>query len=304
MSKEKDLLEKYVGNGITEKVVKELISGDKTPTKKYAQVMITHYIFRKKSSGVRAVKDIIVLFQKFDSLLPYIEKKDIYNNGDYPNLASIDSAVKKAEEVKEEKTFNREDHVDVLIDNDDYILVHPFTLRGSQKYGKNTRWCTATSNKNNNYFDSYKQNNFLFYLIRKKLNNNQWDKVAFCLDKRNVLTGGITVYCAWDNSQNTQSMENSDWSLTSWVTIMSLCRAFAVEESRRQKEMKKIKDYVDSAKKVVNVDEVIQAMNNLNLKPSKEVVSLMKEYTELLTSFTNKIKTINKNGKFVTENEG
>ena len=304
MSKEKDLLEKYIGNGITEKAAKELISGDKTPTKKYAQIMITHYIFRKKSSGGRGVKDIITLFQKFDSLLPYIEKKDIYNNGDYPNLASIDSAVKKAEEVKEEKTFNREDHVDVLIDNDDYILVHPFTLRGSQKYGKNTRWCTATSNKNNNYFDSYKQNNFLFYLIRKKLNNNQWDKVAFCLDKRNVLTGGITVYCAWDNSQNTQSMENSDWSLTSWVTIMSLCRAFAVEESRRQKEMKKIKDYVDSAKKVVNVDEVIQAMNNLNLKPSKEVVSLMKEYTELLTSFTNKIKTINKNGKFVTENEG
>jgi hypothetical protein len=266
--------------------------------------MITHYIFRKKSSGGRGVKDIITLFQKFDSLLPYIEKKDIYNNGDYPNLASIDSAVKKAEEVKEEKTFNREDHVDVLIDNDDYILVHPFTLRGSQKYGKNTRWCTATSNKHNNYFDSYKQNNFLFYLIRKKLNNNQWDKVAFCLDKRHVLTGSISVFCAWDNSHNTNSLEQSDWSLSSWVTIMSLCRAFAVEESRRQKEMKKIKDYVDSAKKVVNVDEVIQAMNNLNQKPSKEVVSLMKEYTELLTSFTNKIKTINKNGKFVTENEG
>ena len=67
---------------------------------------------------------------------------------------------------------------------------------------------------------------------------------------------------------------------------------------------KKIKDYVDSAKKVVNVDEVIQAMNNLNQKPSKEVVLLMNEYKELLTSFTNKIKTINKNGKFVTENEG
>jgi hypothetical protein len=304
MSKEKDLLEKYVGNGITEKVAKELISGDNTPTKKYAQIMITHYIFRKKSSGGRGVKDIIELFQKFDSLLPYIEKKDIYNNNHYPNLISIDYAVKKAEEIKEEKTFNREDHVDVLIENDDYILVHPFTLRGSQKYGKNTKWCTATSNKNNNYFNSYRQNNFLFYLIRKKLNNNQWDKVAFCLDKKNILTGSITVYCAWDYSQNTQSMADSDWSLSSWVTIMSLCRAFAVEESRRQKEMKKIKDYVDSAKKVVNVDEVIQAMNNLNQKPSKEVVLLMNEYKELLTSFTNKIKTINKNGKFVTENEG
>jgi DNA gyrase/topoisomerase IV subunit B len=68
--------------------------------------------------------------------------------------------------------------------------------------------------------------------------------------------------------------------------------------------MKKIKNYVDFAKKVVNVDEVIQAMNNLNQKPSKEVVLLMNEYKELLTSFTNKIKTINKNGKFVTENEG
>jgi hypothetical protein len=304
MSKEKDLLEKYVGNGITEKAAKELISGDTTPTKKYAQVMITHYIFRKKSSGGRGVKDIITLFQKFDSLLPYIEKKDIYNNGHYPNLDSINSAVKKAEEVKEEKTFNREDHVDVLIENDDYILVHPFTLRGSQKYGKNTRWCTATSNKHNNYFDSYKKNNFLFYLIRKKLNNNQWDKVAFCLDKRHVLTGSISVFCALDSSQNTQSMENSDWSLTSWVTIMSLCRAFAVEETRKQKELNKIKSYVESAKKIVNVDEIIEAMTSLNQKPSQEVVSLMKECTDLLSSFTNKIKTINKNGKFVTENEG
>jgi DNA gyrase/topoisomerase IV subunit B len=99
-------------------------------------------------------------------------------------------------------------------------------------------------------------------------------------------------------------MEKSDWSLTSWVTIMSLCRAFAVEETRRQKEMKKIKDYVDSAKKVVNLDEVIQAMTNLKQEPSEEVVLLMNEYKELLTAFTNKIKTINKNGKFVTENEG
>lgn len=304
MSKEKDLLEKYVGRGITEKVAKELILGDKTPTKKYAQIMIIHYIWRKKSSGGRGIKDIITLFQKFDSLLPYIENKDIYNSDHYPNLTSIECVVKKAEEVKEEKSFNREDHVDVLIDNDEYILVHPFTLRGSQKYGKNTKWCTASSNKHNNYFNSYRVTNFLFYLIRKNLNNNRWDKVAFCLDRKNVLTGGISVYCALDSSHNTDSMTKSDWPLTSWITIMSLCRGFAVEETRRQNEMKKIKDYIESAKKVVNVDEVIEAMENLNQKPSNEVVSLMQEYTGLLSAFTNKIKTINKNGKFVTENEG
>jgi hypothetical protein len=45
-------------------------------------------------------------------------------------------------------------------------------------------------------------------------------------------------------------------------------------------------------------------MTNLKQEPSKEVVLLMNEYKELLTAFTNKIKTINKNGKFVTENEG
>lgn len=304
MSKETELLEKYVGKGISEKVAKELISGDKTPTKKYAQAMITHHINRKNITGQRGIKDIIKIFQQFDSLLPYIEKKDIYNTNHYPNLASIERCIEKAEEVKEEKTFNREDHVDVVFENDEYILVHPFTVRGSQKYGKNTKWCTATSNKQNNYFNNYKQNNFLFYLIRKKLNNNRWDKVAFCLNRQEVLTGGIAVYCALDSSHQTKGLTESDWALTSWVTIMSLCRAFAVEETRRQKEINKIKNYVESAKKVVNVDEVIEAMNNLNQKPSQEVLSLMKEYTELLSSFTNKIKTINKNGKFVTENEG
>ena len=304
MSKETELLEKYVGNGISEKVAKELILGDNTPTKKYAQAMITHHINRKNITGQRGIKDIIKIFQQFDSLLPYIEKKDIYNTNHYPNLASIERCVEKAEEVKEEKTFNREDHVDVIFENDEYILVHPFTLRGSQKYGKNTKWCTSTSNKQNNYFNTYKQNNFLFYLVRKKLNNNRWDKVAFCLDRQNVLTGGIMVYCALDSSHHTKALTESDWTLTNWVTIMSLCRAFAVEETRRQKEINKIKSYVESAKKMVNVDEIIEAMTNLNQKPSQEVVSLMKEYTNLLSSFTNKIKTINKNGKFVTENEG
>ena len=47
MSKETELLEKYVGKGISEKVAKELISGDNTPTKKYAQAMIMHHINRK-----------------------------------------------------------------------------------------------------------------------------------------------------------------------------------------------------------------------------------------------------------------
>ena len=44
MSKETELLEKYVGKGISEKVAKELISSDNTPTKKYAQAMIMHYM--------------------------------------------------------------------------------------------------------------------------------------------------------------------------------------------------------------------------------------------------------------------
>ena len=65
------------------------------------------------------------------------------------------------------------------------------------------------------------------------------------------------------------------------------------EENRKQKELNKIKNYVESAKKMVNVDEIIEAMTILNQKPSQEVVSLMKEYTDLLSSFTNKIKTIN-----------
>lgn len=304
MSKINELIEKFDGKGITEKVIRQLIDGDLTPTKKYSQAMIVHYINRKKTTGSRAIKDIIKLFQQFDSLLPYIEKKDIYNTEYYPNIGYIESTVKKAQELKEEKTFIREDHVDVLVDNDEYILVYPFTLRGSQKYGKNTKWCTAASNKHNNYFTQYSQSNFLFYLIRKTPNKNRWDKVAFVLSKNEVLTGHMAVYCAMDSSQNTNSLIQSDWPLNSWVTIMSLCRAFSVEQNRRQKELKKIKDYVDNAKKVFDVDEVLEAMKNLKQEPSKEVVSLMKDYTELLSAFTDKIKNINKNGKLVTEDEG
>ena len=44
--------------------------------------------------------------------------------------------------------------------------------------------------------------------------------------------------------------------------------------------------------------------NSYNSLLCLKVVTLMKEYTDLLSAFTNKIKTINKNGKFITENEG
>ena len=64
MSKVDELIEKYVGNGITEKVARELITGDLTPTKKYSKAMIDHYIFRKKSTNARGIKDIIKMVEK------------------------------------------------------------------------------------------------------------------------------------------------------------------------------------------------------------------------------------------------
>lgn len=301
MSKEKDLLEKYVGDGITLKAAKTLIDGDKTPTKKYSERMIKFYIIRSRTNNSRAVKDIITAFEEFDSLLPYIEKKDVYNHNDYPNIETLKSVVECAKEIKEEKTFNRDDHVDVLIENDDYLLVHPFTQRGSEKYGKNTKWCTA--GKNNNYFKSYSVHSLLFYLIRKKPKHNVWDKVAFQLNKNDVITGHINVYCASDNNKDTRSLMTSDWPLDTWVTITTLCRTFGVEELARIKAMKTVTNYIETCKKLDNVEEVQEAIRQLKAEPSKEIVHLMNEYKTLLKGFTDNIKNINKNGKYIeTEN--
>ena len=143
MSKVEELRIKYPK--ITKVTFDKFVGADYTPTKKYLEFMIKTWVNKPSLTFNLTTPLIVNVVKKFDTLLPYIENKDIYHK-DYADFYFLTKVINDAETLKDEKTFVREDHVNVLAENDRHILLQPVTHRGSLKYGAGTKWCTASKN--------------------------------------------------------------------------------------------------------------------------------------------------------------
>ena len=281
MSKTDKLIEKYSQSNIGQVTLKKLIDGDKTPTKKYAEKIIQYYISRR-SLGDKRQADIFRDIIKFEELLPYIENKDIYNTTHYPvtGYTYLTKAIKEAEEIKEEKTFVRENHATVLFENDDFLLLRPLTHRGSLKYGANTKWCTA-SKTSPSTFERYIQSNYLFYLIRKNQKNTKWDKVAFLFRKSQEVFGDCSMYDANDNCCSDSSLKKSDWSIVDIIKFETICRIFCAQ----QREIERARSVVNHFKTSVleyDFDELNRSMEVLRIKIDENFYNDLKEQIEIM----------------------
>lgn len=81
MSKIEKLKEKYKGS-VPTRTFNILAENDTTPTKKYLDYMCNQWISVRNSSTVSKT------VMEFDSLLPYIENKDIYSS-DYSSFFDL-----------------------------------------------------------------------------------------------------------------------------------------------------------------------------------------------------------------------
>ena len=166
MSKVEELRLKYPK--VTKPTFNKFVEADVTPTKKYLEFMLKTWTNRGTVMVYTTTKIIIDIVKKFDSLLPYIDNKDIYHK-DYADLALLYYVIDTAEAARDEKTFVREEHANVLIENDRYLLLQPTTHRGSLKYGAGSKWCTASKRETLRYsLDILKTDTWLTLLIRQK----------------------------------------------------------------------------------------------------------------------------------------
>lgn len=286
MSKRNEIIEKWSGK-IRKSVLDVLNEGDKTPTTKYLDFMCNMWnITRGCSDRPSTSTQLIKTVQKFDELLPYIKNKDIYS---YKGWGHFLKVVEDAHETKMEKEFVRETHVDVLIENDDYILVKPKTHRGSLKYGANTRWCTA-SKLNQSTFSHYIRQGVLVYLNRKNIRGNNWDKVAFYIRSsgHGPMMNPVEVYCAQDTSHHSNGLMKSDWSITELLGFQNLVRSIAIKEWRLSVAAKNVKDFT---KKLAELD-IEKALENLMITKEgtpKEYENMVIQFKESVEKFTEKI---------------
>lgn len=271
MAKVDTLIEKYKGQ-ISARTINALNDGDTTKTKKYLEYMCKMWL------EIRRAPQVIKPVMEFDSLLPYIENKDIYHS-DYSDINFLFETLEEAKELKEEKTFNKEEHVNVLIENEDYILLRPKTHRGSLKYGKGTQWCTAQTNYPG-HFNSYNRDGYLIYLLRRKEKGDIWDKVAFYIESSDVTLGQMDVYTSNDSNKGSRDIYKSSWDITQMMYIVSYVRQYIT-----YCEYKKI-----AKDEVKNISEILNKIDIEKLKFYKTILS--DKDSSMFEDIDNRIKAI------------
>lgn len=271
MSKIEELREKYPRISVV--TFAKLVNGDNSPTKKYLEYMLK--IWTSKIEGIQSLpsaESLIKEVKLFDELLPYnVVSKDIYSS-EYRLFNTLKSINQKHFEIKEEKTFNRDEHARVIFEDENYLFLEPKTHKGSLKYGSNTRWCTASKN-NPSTFTSYSSRGCLAYLIDKKNSKgNNYSKIAIYNSSGHQLTGEIEIYNQNDSRVAETTLINNGWDDELIVKTLLQYRIQSVEWSRLKKSR-------DEVSKVTNI---LKNLNLDNILGHLEVIKGVdtKEYSE------------------------
>jgi len=247
MSKVDDLRNKY--KSVSNSSFSKFEEADFTPTKKYLDFMLKTWEDRKTEAPYRTTGSIIDAVHKFHNLIPYIENKDIYSKEYYGNFGKLTDVIEAAEVVREEKNFNKEEHINVLLETDEFLLLQPKTHKGSIKYGANTKWCTTTKN-NESIFKNYTRDGFLGYLIDKtETKTGEYKKVALYMEYN---SGGINesvkIYDVKDKYGHETFLVEAGWDIEKLFEIFTMFRYHFI----KAKENKRSKDFVNTFVNTLN----------------------------------------------------
>lgn len=287
MSKVEEIRAKYPS--IANATFTKFLDGDTTPTKKYLEYLCKSWNNRQTNNAPVLSSSLLGLVLNFDSLLPYIENKDIYSPM-YANIRTLKDVIIKAAEVREEKTFNRDEHAVVIDETEDYMFIRPLTHRGSLKYGASTRWCTAAKNDSST-FKRYVESGLLVYLISKKGDKiNNTNKIAFYLGYNNDgLNGQISIYNSSDTEIRTETILKNGWDYSEIFKLISQYRLYFHNEKKVRTVKGSINSFVETLRRL-DFDELRKSIEKLDESLNVDYISNIQSQ---LNEFYVKINKIN-----------
>jgi hypothetical protein len=280
MSKVEQIKEKYPP--IPSRTINSLEKSDKTATKKYLDYLCYLWL------TLRNAKQCSEMVTQFDSLLPYIENKDIYSPF-YKEYKNFKKTIEQAIITKEEKSFIREEHVDVIFENEEYIILIPKTHKGSLKYGANTKWCTASKHSPTT-FTNYSNRGLLFYVIRKKTKGDLYDKVAFFVKKHNSVFNGIEVYKSNDTQSQIRDLMGSSWDFEDIQNIVTTINLYSLHYERYDNAKNDVERFVKQiksldSKNIAKSFQILGETNNNIEKLTQTIQSLAEKVSELKITY-------------------
>jgi hypothetical protein len=262
----------------------KMVEFDFTGTHKYLEYMLKSWISRNGYGMNHSITQLFNEVKRFDGLLPYHATKDIYSQefNSYPKLVEMND---KAQIVKDDKTFVREEHANVLYEDNELIMVSPKTHRGSLKYGAGTTWCTA-SKSNPNTFQNYAKNGCLVYLIDKtESKTKNFQKIAFYNNSGNSLSGEISIYSQNDNETNESRLVEKGWKPEKLAELMLRFRAYHVDREAIKRAKSKVESLIDAMKNI-NLDELHSNLKYLEKRGESE----FKDVDNLVNTFVSTVE--------------
>jgi len=262
----------------------KMVEFDFTGTHKYLEYMLKSWISRNGYGMNHSITQLFNEVKRFDGLLPYHVTKDIYSQefNSYPKLVEMND---KAQIVKDDKTFIREEHANVLYEDDELIMVSPKTHRGSLKYGAGTTWCTA-SKSNPNTFQNYSRNGCLVYLIDKTESRpKNFQKIAFYNNSGHSLSGEISIYTQNDNEINESRLVEKGWKPEKLAELMLRFRAYHVDRETIKRAKSKVESLIDAMKNI-NLDELHSNLKYLEKRGESE----FKDVDNLVNTFVSTVE--------------
>jgi len=262
----------------------KMVEFDFTGTHKYLEYMLKSWISRNGYGMNHSITQLFNEVKRFDGLLPYHVTKDIYSQefNSYPKLVEMND---KAQIMKDDKTFVREEHANVLYEDDELIMVSPKTHRGSLKYGAGTTWCTA-SKSNPNTFQNYAKNGCLVYLIDKtESKTKNFQKIAFYNNSGHSLSGEISIYSQNDNETNESRLVEKGWKPEKLAELMLRFRAYHVDREAVKRAKSKVESLIDAMKNI-NLDELHSNLKYLEKRGENE----FKDVNDLVNTFVSTVE--------------
>lgn len=286
MSKVDDLRNKY--KSVSNSSFSKFEEADLTPTKKYLDFMLKTWEDRKTEGPYRTTGSVIDAVNKFHNLIPWVENKDIYSKEYYGNFGKLIDVIEVAEVLREEKNFNKEEHINVLLETDEFLLIQPKTHKGSIKYGANTKWCTTTKN-NESIFKNYTRDGFLGYLIDKTdTKTGDYKKVALYLEYN---SGGINesvkIYDVKDKYGHENFLVDGGWDIEKLFEIFTIFKYHFI----KTKENKRSKDFVNTFVNTLNKLDFNKFEVHMNKLDAECDLSYIKDAQSKVESF---LESLNK----------
>ena len=166
----------YVTTGkISQDDFNKLIEADPTRQKKYLEKLSKFYL---EVRDIDKLKELVLIYDRLVSK-KLIDKRDINQFKDFQEFKDLVEQLSGEKSKREVKELVKSKDVDIILNNDKFLIVRPKSHAASCIYGAGTKWCTTE--RSDKHWKRYYEENLVtfYYILNKQLDqSNDLYKIA------------------------------------------------------------------------------------------------------------------------------